>query len=198
MIAGVLQKHIVPGVHFCIEHAVVVRLLNINLRVRNRAQLNVRALADVQAVRVVMERIRTLGDQRFAVPFEFNFALQQIERNFLFRLVDRERVTRFENQKPNVQTGVRVGRSHRQVRVIAAHGLVIHIHIAFLRLKPGVLANERARLHRVFERIRLFRILLRLNEQPALVMRVGKELEDRIKIHAAVARNGKRAVSNRR
>ena len=116
-------------VHLAREGLFVQSLLDVDVARTVRDDLELYALANVQAGRVVIERIRTVYVVGLILPLDGALAVEYQCCNFLLRLLAAPGVAVFHHEESNVHHGILADAFVKtDVLVVSALDLLIHVH----------------------------------------------------------------------
>ena len=108
--------------------AIIVRQLDVQLRVLQRLYRDLGAPADVQTIGRAVEGIGALGLARPAGEGEAHPADEQVQRQFLFRLGEAVLIAALQHQQAHVHAGVAVRVTHFHVGIVPAMDLFFDVH----------------------------------------------------------------------
>ena len=116
-------------VHLAREGLFVQRLLNVDVARAVCDDLELDALAYVQAGRIVVERVRTVNVVGLILPLDRALAVEYERCNFLFRLLAAPGVAILHNEESNVHHGILADALVKtDILVVSALDLLIHVH----------------------------------------------------------------------
>ena len=123
-------------VHLVREGLVVERLLDVDIAGAVRGDLHLGALADMQAGRVIVERVRTVYVVGLVVPLDGALAVEYQSSEFLLRLLKGIGVAVLHDEERNVHHGILADALvQADIFVVPALDLLIHVHRLSLQKK---------------------------------------------------------------
>ena len=119
-------------VHLVREGLVVERLLDVDIAGAVRGDLHLGALADMQAGRVIVERVRTVYVVGLVVPLDGALAVEYQSGQLLLGLLEGVGVAILHHEERNVHHGVLADALvQTDILVVSALDLLINVHTVF-------------------------------------------------------------------